>query len=98
MRPRADRERVPDDVSADDGELDIDALVLAALDAGAVSLSEVTAHVLTTLPEARRFAAAGRVAARVAGRVRVRSERERPWVAVSGALEVEQWSLARREA
>ncbi|HMV65780.1 MAG TPA: condensin subunit MukF [Myxococcota bacterium] len=97
-RPRTDRERPPDDVSADDGELDIDALVLAALEAGAVSLSEVTAHVLAALPEARRFAAAGRVAARVAGRVHVRSERERPWIAVAGALEVEQWSLARREA
>lgn len=98
MRPRADRERPPDDVSPDDGELDLDALVHAALDCGAVSLSEVTALVLAALPEARRFAAAGQVAARVAGQVRVRSERERSWVAVTGALEVEQWSLARREA
>lgn len=39
MRPRADRERPPDDVPAYDGELDLDALVLAALEAGAVSLS-----------------------------------------------------------
>lgn len=98
MRPRTDRERPPDDVPADDGELDLDALVLAALDSGAVSLSEVTAHVLTALPEARRFAAAGRVAARVAGLLRVRADRERPWVRVAGRLEVEQWSIARREA
>lgn len=98
MRPRADRERPPNDVSPDDGELDLGALVRAALDGGAMSLSEVTALVLAALPEARRFAAAGQVAAQVAGRVRVRSERERPWVAVNGAIEVEQWSLARREA
>jgi chromosome partition protein MukF len=97
-RPRADRERPPDEVSLDDGELDLDALVDAALAAGAASLSEVTAHVLGALPEARRFAAAGRVAARVAGRLRVRAERERPWVRALGRLELEQWSIARREA
>lgn len=98
MRPRADRERPPDNVSADEGEIDLDALVRAALDDGAVSLSAVTARVLAALPEARRFAAAGQVAARLANQVQVRSARERPWVAVTGAIEVEQWSLARRDA
>lgn len=96
MRPRADRERPPEEVAPDHGELDLDARVHAALDEGASTLSEVTAFVLVALPEAERFVAAGRVAARVAERVSVRSERDRPWVAVMDALEIEQWSLLRR--
>jgi chromosome partition protein MukF len=98
MRPRADRELDPNDVPAEDSEIDIDTLILAALEAGAVSLSQVTAQVLRALPESSRFAAAGRVAARVAGLTRVRTERERAWVRLEGRLEVEQWSISRRDS
>lgn len=97
-RPRAEREHPPEEVAAEGGELNLDALVLAALDAGAASLTQVTATVLSALPEARRFAEAGRVAACVAELSRVRSQRERPWIRVVGALEVEEWSVTRRDS
>ena len=53
-------------VAVDDGQVDLDALIVAALAAGATSHSEVTTQVLAAFPEAHRFGAAGRVAARVA--------------------------------
>lgn len=101
-RPRQDRERPPDAVPGDEGEVDLDALVRAALDAGATTLSEVTARVLEALPLAslapgRRFAATGRVAACLARLARPRAQRERPWVAVTAHLELEQWTVTRRE-
>lgn len=97
-RDRVEREREPDVVGADDGQVDLDALIVAALAAGAASLSEVTTQVLAALPEAHRFGAAGRVAARVASLARAQSERERPWVPVTDRLEVEQWAVAQRDA
>lgn len=95
-RASADRERPPDLVPADDEVLDLDALVASALDAGAGTLSEVTARVLDALPEARRFAAAGRVAACVARLARSRSERERAWVPVIDRFELEEWTVVER--
>lgn len=96
-RPRVERERDPDVVGTDDGQVDMDPLIVAALAAGATSLSEVTTRVLAAFPEANRFGAAGRVASRVASLARANSELERDWAPVSDRLEVEQWAVARRQ-
>ena len=92
-RGRRDRERSPEEVDADDGQLDLEALVQSALADGAGSLSEVTRQVLEQLPDARAFAAAGRIAAIAARLARVRADRERPWVRATASLEIEQWEL-----
>ena len=90
---RTDREQSPDEVPPDDGQLDIDPLILQALEAGASSLSELTQAVLDEVAPDLRFAMAGRVAARAAQLARARSDRERPWVPVGPTLEIEQWSV-----
>lgn len=96
-RPRLDRDR-PLDATAEHGgpddTPDLEALVRAALDAAAASLADVTAAVLEALPAERRFAAAGRVAALVARLASTRVARDRPWIPVSDALEIEDWALA----
>lgn len=92
-RARTDRERSPDEVSSDDGQIDLDALIHQALAAGASSLSEVTQAVLDEVPSGRRFAMAGRIAAAAAQLARMRSPRERPWVPIDARLEIEQWSV-----
>jgi chromosome partition protein MukF len=92
-RPRTVRDVAPAPVTPDDAELDLTPLVHAALVAGAVSLAEVTSQVLTALPEARRFAAAGQVAACVARVTRPLADRERPWVSVCETFEIEDWGL-----
>lgn len=96
VRPRVNREQLPDEVSAGDDEPNLDALVMAALKAGAASLSEVTARILDAFSEPRRFAATGRIAARVALLAKPHSARERSWIPVSERLELEQWTVPRR--
>jgi len=66
------------------------------LDAGALSLRDVTQQVTAELPEDERFRAAGRVAQVVAKLARTRSERERPWLPVDEAFAIEEWSLPER--
>lgn len=98
VRARVNRELPPEELAA--GDLPLDALVSAALDDAAATLSEVTARVLAALSPERRFGAAGQVAALVARLARPRSERERPWVPVGAAaagLEIEQWAITRQE-
>ena len=92
-RARTDREHSPEEVLPDDGQIDLDALILEALAAGAASLSEVTQAVLDEVPPGRRFVMAGRVAARAAHLARARSPRERPWMPIDAHLEIEQWSV-----
>jgi len=92
-RPRADREAPPSVVAAEDALATLEALVRAALSAGAVELADVTARVLPALPPEIRYAAAGRIADVLARITRVRSERERPWRAVLERLEIEDWSV-----
>jgi chromosome partition protein MukF len=96
-RDRAERERQPDLIGIDEGRVDLDALIRAALAMGATSLSDVTIQVLGELPEAHRFGATGRVATRVASLARAESARERPWVPVTDRIEIEQWTVARRD-
>jgi chromosome partition protein MukF len=90
-RPRADREAPPTVVSAEDALGALEALVRAALAAGAVGLANVTARVLVALAPEVHYAAAGRVADALARITRTRSERERPWRPVADRLEIEDW-------
>lgn len=92
-RTRSERDKAPEDVSPDEGQLDLDALIRHALAAGAKSLAEVTESVLEQVPPADRFALTGRIAARAAQLARVRTDRERPWVAIDARIEIEQWTV-----
>jgi chromosome partition protein MukF len=95
VRPRGtwDREPVPE--TAEDPQAVLEGKVQRALDGGASSLSSVTERITEELPGVERFVEAGRVANTVTKLARVSYERERPWVAVAGTLEIEDWNLAR---
>jgi chromosome partition protein MukF len=97
-RPRAERDTAPDEQAAEDPFAVLEDAVRKQLDAGAASLRDVTALVTSELPEAERFRAAGRVAQVVARLARTRSDRERPWLAVSDAFAIEEWTLPRKES
>jgi chromosome partition protein MukF len=92
-RPRAERDKPPEEQAPHDPLSAIEDSVRQSLDAGAVSLREVTAQVTAELPEPERFRAAGRVAQVVARLARTHSERERPWLAVDDAFAIEEWTL-----
>jgi chromosome partition protein MukF len=92
-RVRVDREAEPEWVSGERPLADIDALVRGTLDAGAVTLAEVTARVLAGLPESAHYPATGLVAGALARIVAVRCERERPWTRVLDRLEIEDWAV-----
>ncbi len=95
-RPRAERELTPEWVEAENVLADLDALVREAITNGARTLAAVTSRVLPRLPEAARYAAAGRVADALVRVAAVRAERERPWAPVHDSLEVEDWQLRER--
>jgi chromosome partition protein MukF len=94
VRPRASWDREPVADAGEDPQLALDARVQRALDAGAEALSAVTTEVTAELPGPERFVEAGRVAGSVARLARAKAEVERPWVAVGGELEIEDWKLA----
>jgi chromosome partition protein MukF len=96
-RPRAEREAAPEWVEPEDLVAEIESLVEQALATGLTTLAEVSGWVLSRLPAAARYASTGRIADAVARRARVRSERERPWARVIERLEVEDWSVDRRD-
>jgi chromosome partition protein MukF len=96
-RPRAEREVVPDWVNPEDILADIDALVTRALEEGRTTLAAISDRVLPYLPETIFYAATGRIAHAVAQLAKVRSERERPWAPVGETLEVEDWTVTRRD-
>jgi chromosome partition protein MukF len=93
VRPRAPREREPEPDAGEDPQVVLDGKVSAALGRGAVALSAVTGEVTAELPGPDRFVEAGRVAQTVARLAHASSAIERPWVAVSGDLEIEDWDL-----
>jgi chromosome partition protein MukF len=94
-RPRADRERELSTVGVVDRGTDIESLVRAALSEGAADLAGVTQRVLPQLDERERYRGIGRIAAIVATLRTPRSEHERPWVAVSDSIEIEDWAIER---
>jgi chromosome partition protein MukF len=92
-RPRADREAAPEWVDAENILADIEALVMTAVRGGAKTLADVTSQVLPSLPHSIHYAAAGRVAEVVAHMKAVNAQRERPWMPVSKAMEIEDWRV-----
>ena len=96
LRPRAERDTPPTEQAAVDPFAILEDSVRQKLDAGALSLRDVTAQVTAELPEDERFRAAGRVAQVVARLARTRSERERPWLPVDEAFAIEEWTLPRK--
>jgi hypothetical protein len=58
-----------------------------------VGLAAVTRRVLPNIDEADRYRSTGRIAAVVAKFSTPRSEHERPWVAVTDAVEIEDWVI-----
>jgi chromosome partition protein MukF len=94
VRPRGAWDREPVADAAEDPQVVLDAKVRRALDGGAAALSAVTTEVTAELPGPERFVEAGRVANTVARLARASAELERPWVAVAGELEIEDWKLA----
>ena len=92
-RTRSDREVVLSEVVPEDAELNLETLVVTALDAGASTLAEVTAHILPSIPQPERYPVAGRIADTVARVRRAIYDYERPWRLASGDLEVEDWHL-----
>lgn len=97
-RPWTDREPEPEWVSAEGALPELDAAVAEALAAGAETLSEVAAHVLSRVPAPLAYAATGRIAGAVAREARVVAGPERPWRSVRSALEIEDWNIERRAA
>jgi len=96
-RPRAERDVPPAEQAAEDPLAVLEDAVREQLDAGALSLHDVTVKITSDMPEAERFRAAGRVAQAVAKLAKTQSERERPWLPVDGAFAIEDWSLPRKE-
>jgi chromosome partition protein MukF len=95
-RPARDSDSALDVEPADDPQVRFDAEVRAAVAEGARGLSGVTERLAAARPTEERFAVAGRVAAAVARLYDARGAAERPWIAIDGALLVEEWTL--REA
>jgi len=94
VRPPQDREVPLEYVPSGTEAATLEKLVRAALAGGKTTLSDVLDAVLPAVDAATRFAVVGRVAAQVATETAARSERDRPWVEVSGEVEVEDWDLA----
>jgi chromosome partition protein MukF len=92
-RQRRDREASLEEVAFDVAPSELEDRVRAALAKRPQTLSHVVREVLPEVPDARRFIAVGRIAAQVVAEAQPKSDRERPWVAVSGDIEVEDWQL-----
>ena len=92
-RIRTDREVELSEVVPEDAELNLETLVVAALNAGASTLAEVTAQILPSVPEGERYLVAGRIAGAVARVRRAKCDYERPWRLAAANLEVEDWQL-----
>lgn len=95
-RPREDRDREILAVSAEEKGTDLEDLVRQALSEESTSLAAVTRKVMPHIDEASHYRAIGRIAAIVARLMTPKSERERPWAAVSPVIEIENWSIDRR--
>ena len=96
-RPRDDWERAPSLVEAQEFRVAIDSLVEAALRDGPSSLAAVTRKIIAQLEENERYPAIGRIAAITARLCIPRAPRERSWVPVGSALEIEDWHLERTD-
>jgi chromosome partition protein MukF len=93
-RPRAERERPPNDSCAVDQHAIVEALVQGALSRGSLGLCDVTQQVSAETPSELRFVTAGRVAQVVARLARTTVDRDRAWLSVDDGLVIEEWKLA----
>lgn len=96
-RPHTEREADPEWVEPENVHADIEALVTRAIDEGASTLAEVSTRVLPNMPESLHYVAVGRVADAVARLARVHGEHERAWAPVLSRIEVEDWTVERRD-
>jgi chromosome partition protein MukF len=92
-RRKSETDATLDEEAADDPQSRLDADVRAAIDGGARGLGAVTERVVAARPEHERFVVAGRIAATVARVCNVDGAADRPWCAIDGALQIEEWSL-----
>ena len=76
-----------------DQSADLESLLQRALSYVAANLTAVTRRVAAQLTEPDRYRAIGRIAAIVARLRTPRSGRDRPWVAVTDSVEIENWSI-----
>jgi chromosome partition protein MukF len=97
-RRKPEKEADLSEEPAVDPQARLDAEVRGALAAGARGLGEVTARLTDPLPGEDRFVAAGRIAHTVARVARPEGRAERPWVPLADGLEIEEWTIAVREA
>lgn len=93
-RPRAEREHVPVVNDGPDPHAVVEAQVREALDAGASGLGDVTSRVSAQTAPEQQFVTAGRVAQVVARLARTTQDRDRPWLAVTDGLVIEEWRIA----
>jgi len=93
-QPRSNRDVVLEWVEPEDWSATIQARAANAVQAGANTLSAVTAVVLPALPAAMQFLATGRVAEAVAKQFAVHSEHQQPWSPVSDLIEIGDWTIA----
>jgi chromosome partition protein MukF len=92
-RPHDNWESAPSLVEAKESRVAIESLVEAALRDGPSSLAVVTRRIIAQLAEYERYPAIGRIAAVTARLCTPRAPRERCWVPVGSALEIEDWHL-----
>ena len=92
-RPHDEWESAPSLVEAKESRVAIERLVEAALRDGPSSLAVVTRNIIAQLVENERYPAIGRIAAVTAKLCTPRAPRERSWVPVGSALEIEDWHL-----
>ncbi len=92
VRPPRERERPLVEEDRDDAARSVEDLVADALAASPSTLSAVLRTVLPHLPPAGRYLATGRATEAVAPLAA--DTRDRRWVRIDGALEIEDWTLA----
>ena len=98
VRPGRDREAPLAQVSEESVPADLEALVLAALTHSPDTLAGVVREILPELREDRRYLAIGEIAALVARHAEPLGNEKRPWVAVPGRIEIEDWRLRGSDA
>ena len=92
-RPRVDRTPKLEEVAPHAPVDPLEARVRELLQGGVTELSEVTRQTTAELASEQRFAGAGKVAELAARLGRPEVARERPWVAVSPELAIEDWHM-----
>jgi chromosome partition protein MukF len=97
-RPKREPKAPPEQVEIADPDAPHRAAVHAALAAGATGLEQITAAVVVAVPEAARFALAGRIAEWVAQAPppytrKLATKPIRPWHAAHDSVELEEWRV-----